>query len=258
MQVTICQLPNDPDALEAGWSELVSHTKTSNSAIVLLPEMSFGVWLAAREVPVAADWDQSVATHNTWLSRLDELGAAAVIGSRPVVDNGTRYNRAYVFENNVVRDVHTKFYLPCDEQYWEAKWYEPGSGSFETFDVADTKAGVQICTDMWFMHRARAYGKAGADIIFVPRATPRWTVERWIRGGQTLAFIGGCFVFSSNLCAPHAPEADLGGVGFAAHPEGDLLAVTSDDDPFVTIEVDLTEAKTAKGTYPRYVIGEDS
>ncbi|MCW2680032.1 MAG: nitrilase/cyanide hydratase and apolipoprotein N-acyltransferase [Frankiales bacterium] len=36
-------------------------------------------------------------------------------------------------------------------------------------------------------------------------------------------------------------------------PDGDVLATTSADEQFVTVEVDLELAREAKSTYPRYV-----
>jgi N-carbamoylputrescine amidase len=36
-------------------------------------------------------------------------------------------------------------------------------------------------------------------------------------------------------------------------PDGAVLATTTPDDPFVTIQIDLDLARKAKTTYPRYV-----
>jgi len=62
--------------------------RETHSDLVVLPEMPFGPWLAARD-PDAADRaaarKQTVASHDRWLGRLDEFGDAAVVGSRPVV-----------------------------------------------------------------------------------------------------------------------------------------------------------------------------
>jgi N-carbamoylputrescine amidase len=36
-------------------------------------------------------------------------------------------------------------------------------------------------------------------------------------------------------------------------PDGDVLGVTTDDEPFITLEIDLGAAEAAKLTYPRDV-----
>jgi N-carbamoylputrescine amidase len=43
------------------------------------------------------------------------------------------------------------------------------------------------------------------------------------------------------------------GEGWIVDPEGEVLALTCDAEPFVTLEIDLSRARAAKGTYPRYV-----
>jgi N-carbamoylputrescine amidase len=45
-----------------------------------------------------------------------------------------------------------------------------------------------------------------------------------------------------------------GGSGWIIEPEdGRLLGVTSPKQPFLTLDIDLSLAQTAKYTYPRYV-----
>ena len=39
-------------------------------------------------------------------------------------------------------------------------------------------------------------------------------------------------------------------------PEGDILGLTSQQHPFVTIEIDLQKAEQAKKTYPRYMFAK--
>ena len=256
MKVTICQLPNDRVALDAAWDDLIRHTSAAGSDLVLLPEMPFGPWLASSPEPVVEEWLESVRTHTEWIARIPELGSLPVLGTRPVVDGTRRLNRGFVAQAGRVSDVHEKFYLPREPFYWEANWYQPGDGRFDVFHVSGVPCGMMICTDMWFMQHARAYGKAGAEILFVPRATPSDSLDEWLTGGRTLAMISGCFVLSSNLGAPHSPRADLGGQGFAVEPDGSVMAVTDDKVPFATIEIDLSVAREAKSTYPRYVQGD--
>jgi N-carbamoylputrescine amidase len=45
----------------------------------------------------------------------------------------------------------------------------------------------------------------------------------------------------------------MGGLGWVVDPDGQVLATTSREQPFVTVEVDLRLAEQARHTYPRYV-----
>lgn len=59
-----------------------------------------------------------------------------------------------------------------------------------------------------------------------------------------------------NRVAELASGADFGGQGWIVGPEGDVVALTSRDNPFATADVDLTAAERAQKTYPRYMFDE--
>jgi N-carbamoylputrescine amidase len=115
------------------------------------------------------------------------------------------------------------------------------------------RIGVQICTEMWFFEWARHYAASGADLLCVPRATPHGSLRKWLAGGQTAAVCAGAYCLSSNLWYPVGSHADCGGLGWVISPEGDVLAETSEGQPFTTVSVDLSFARSSKRTYPRYV-----
>lgn len=254
MRITVCQLNDDPDGLARDWDALVAHVRAKASELVLLPEMPFHPWFARTRDADPAVWDAGVAAHEAWLARLPELAPATVLGSRPVNANGKRLNEGFVWEPGTgYRAAHAKYYLPDDEGYWESAWYERGDGKFDPVECRGARAGFLICTELWFMQRARAYGKAGAEIIACPRTTGRATVEKWLVAGRASAVVAGAYCLSSNRI--NAPEAGVpfGGQGWVVSPDGEVLGLTSERQPFVTVAVDLAEARAAKATYPRYV-----
>jgi len=252
--LTIIELPNDPGALEEAWSALVAHVAASGSDLVLLPEMPFAPWLAARPDRDDGAWARAVEAHERWFERLPELGAPAIF-TAPVTDDGRPLNRAFVHHDGRLRPLHDKYYLPDEPGYWEASWYERGDGAFEPAEVAGVRVGVQICTELWFFERARTYGQDGVQLLAAPRATPASTEDRWLTAGRAAAVVSGAWCASSNLVESGASAADLGGRGWLFDPEGELVAATSRATPFVTVAVDPAAADAAKSTYPRYVAG---
>jgi N-carbamoylputrescine amidase len=254
INVTVCELGNRPDDLARDWQRLVDHVRAAASELVVLPEMAFAPWFAATRDFDQPTWGAAVAAHERWLERLPELGDVAVVGTRPIDSGGRRLNQGFVWEPGAgYRAAHDKYYLPDEEGFWEASWYERGDGEFAPVEARGARVGVQICTELWFMERARAYGKAGAHLLAVPRATPRETVDKWLAGGRTAAVVAGAFALSSCPVSGPGEAANLGGQGWVVGPEGDVLAVTSRERPFATVAIDLGEAERAKQTYPRYV-----
>ena len=172
----------------------------------------------------------------------------------PVNKKGKRNNDAFIWDSNFgFRFAHTKHYLPNEEGYWEASWYERGGGDFEPIQADKAMLGFVICTDIWFFQHSRAYGRKGVHLIACPRATPRTTLEKWLVGGRAAAVVSGAFVISSNKISHDNEEADLGGQGWIVGPNGKVLGLTTQEQSFLTLDLDLTKAEKAKETYPRYV-----
>ena len=254
MKVTVCQLRNDPDGLTADWEALVAHVQAAGSHLVLLPEMPFYPWPFRRQAFDPNAWKAAVAAHDRWQARFPELAPAVVAGSRPVDDVG-RYNEGFLWGDGAYRAIHRKVYLPDEDGFWEASWYDRGVASFQAVTAGPARAGFLICTELWFMRHARAYGQAGVHLLLTPRATERRTVDKWLAGGRAAAVISGAYSLSSNRVGDRKRPADLGGRGWIVDPDGEVLAITTGEQPFVTVDVDLAHADHAKETYPRYVRG---
>lgn len=255
MRVTVCELNDTSDLFERDWEQLVEHVKAESSELVLLPEMPFSPWFAVNERFEEEVWQQAVAQHELWLARLEEPAPAVVVGSCPVNHEGRRLNEGFVWEQATgYRAAHHKFYLPNEEGFWEASWYQRGNGKFTPISIGSLTIGFQICTDLWFTEHARAYGKSGVHVIVNPRATEWSTSDKWLVGGRAAAVMSGAFCLSSNRINDKEQAVRFGGQGWVIDPNGEVLALTSSERPFVTMEIDLAEAVRAKSTYPRYVL----
>ena len=255
MNVTVCEFDNDPAALECVWQALCEYVRAHKSELVLLPEMPFDRWLAAVQEVSAAQWEAAVQAHQARIGRLGELGSAVVVSTRPVIRKGIRHNVGYVWDpTNGLVVVHTKVYLPDEPGFWEATWYRPGPKRFEGAQTAAGKLGFQICTELWFGQHARQYSKQGVQLLVCPRATPHSTTAKWVAGGQVAAVVSGVFCLSSNLSWKAADGDDASGIGWIIEPEeGEVLGLTSTEQSFLTLDIDLSVADYAKQTYPRYV-----
>ena len=257
MRVTVCELPDLPEALEEAWRGLVSHVRAAASELVLLPELPFARWFAIRRDFELAEWRRAVEGHEAWARRLEELAPAVVLGTRPVESSEGRFNEAFVREQGGgPRGVHLKRYLPDEPGFWEASWYARGSAPPPIVRCGPALASFQICTELWFLHVSRDLGKRGLHLLAAPRCTPVSSADKWLAAGRVAAVVSGAFCLSSNWCGPSAtsPSVVFAGRGWITGPEGDVLAETSPSAPFVTRDLDLGEADRAKRTYPRYVV----
>lgn len=116
------------------------------------------------------------------------------------------------------------------------------------------KIGFLICTELWFSTHAWDYGKQGVQLLVCPRATEYATVQKWIIGGRAAAILSGAYCLSSNRSWNSASSRDTSAGGWIIEPEnGEVLGLTSTNQPFLTLDIDLALADRAKQTYPRYV-----
>jgi len=252
MRVTVVQISDATPSSE--WADLVAHCTENRSELVVLGEMPFARWLAATDDVDPVEWRQAVETHDEWIGRLGELGGAVVAGSRPELHDGVPYNEGFLWsESSGYVPTHIKYYLPNEPGFWEATWYRRApTRSFKAMPIEHGTTGFMICTDMWFTEHARGYADQGVDLLLVPRATEGSTVSKWLAGGRAAAVMSGAFCLSSNRQGL-TKGVLFGGSGWVIDPNGNVLATTSDADPFATVDVDLAEARDAKKRYPRYV-----
>lgn len=111
------------------------------------------------------------------------------------------------------------------------------------------KVGFQICTELLVSDVSRDIGCAGAHLIAAPRATSGH--RRWLPAAQMAAVMAGSFVASCNRRS-HYSETFSGG-SWPISPEGEVLAQTRGDEPFVTVDINLADAELAKRSYPRNI-----
>jgi N-carbamoylputrescine amidase len=72
-----------------------------------------------------------------------------VLGSRPVIREGKRLNEAFCWaEGEGHRTIHDKYYLPNEEDFWEAEWYNRSDGGFVPIECKGAIIGFQICTEL--------------------------------------------------------------------------------------------------------------
>ncbi|MBV9068552.1 MAG: carbon-nitrogen hydrolase family protein [Acidobacteria bacterium] len=250
MRVTVCELPHEPDALARAWAALCEHTARHSSELVLLPEFAMVDPLWQDEHFDAARWSNAEAIAEVWRHRLAELTVANVVGTRPVTIDGRRFNQGFLWSTYDVNPLRRKFYLPDEPGNWEARWFERGDPDFGEYSAGTCKFGLNICTELWALETYATYAARGVQVILSPRATAAATTTKWLSVGIVAAVRSGAFSLSSNRVDP---TGACGGVGWIIDPYGTILARTTADAPFATVDIDLSAAAAARDGYPGYI-----
>jgi N-carbamoylputrescine amidase len=249
MKITVCEFPDEAAHHEAAWADLAEFLETRPTDVVVLPEMPFCDWqMFMRRTIDPASWEAALAAHDRMIARFVELRTTLVLSSRPVEFQGMRLNQAFGWtRESGYRGARTKCYLPDEPDGWEATWFARGDPHFAPLVIGPLTVGFQLCTELLFTEPSREIGRAGAQLIAAPRATSGH--RRWSMAAGLAAVMSGCFVASANRRS-YAGDA-FAGRSWVVSPEGEILGETSAGTPFLTVEIDLEEARRAKSTYPR-------
>jgi len=252
MRVTVCELPHESDALAAAWAALCEHTISHASELVLLPEFAMLDPLWQDEHFDAARWADAEAVSEVWRHRLAELRAAHIVGTHPATIDGRRFNQGFLWSaSGEVVPLRRKFYLPNEPGNWEARWFDRGDSDFPEYHAGACTFGLNICTELWALETYAACAARGVPVILSPRATATATTTKWLSVGIVAAVRSGAFSLSSNRVDP---TGACGGVGWIIDPFGNILARTTAEAPFATVDIDLSSSAAARAGYPGYVL----
>lgn len=254
LKVGVCELSPEMEPGSPEWRSVAAKVAEAEPDLFLLNEMPFGPWIAAAPAFDPATWERSCRAHEEGIAGLAELGAKVVLGSRARELGGRRVNEAFVWTPEAgPRGAHTKQYFPDEEEYYEARWFDPGERHFQVVEAAPVRVGFLICTEVMFNEHARHYGRSGAQVIAVPRAVGRPSLRRWLVAMRMAAVVSGCYVLSSNRGGVDSRGQRFGGRGWVIDPIGDLVAQTSSSTPVTFYEIDTRLVEQAQGQYPCYV-----
>jgi len=256
MRVGFVEWPEALDPLGPDWTRLAELAGSAHIDLLVTNELPFGRWIAADPVFDRQVAQTSIDVHGAGLNMLSRLDVPAILSSRPVWANGRLANEAFVTERGALRRLHCKRYFPAEPGWFESSWYSADGDKFEAADISGVRTGVLLCTDAMFNEHARHYGRQGTDLIAIPRAAGVST-EKWLAAGKMAAIVSGSYVVSSNRIGHSGEGVSFGGAGFAYHPDGSLLAVTTASEPLLVIEVDPAVSARQRRLYPCYVPDPD-
>ncbi len=96
------------------------------------------------------------------------------------------------------------------------------------FDAAGIRFGIQLCYDAHFPGLAERMALEGAEVIFMPHASPRGTPEEkrrsWLRHLAARAFDNGVFVVACNPWGGNAAGLEFPALALVIGPDGRVLA----------------------------------
>ena len=217
--------------------------------------------------------DQAVTT-GTLVRDLDAQYRAAVPSLEPMdlglgfyeIWNNSIYNSAlYVTlggESPIVRHVHRKVFLPTYGLFDEERFVDRGF-EIRAFDTSWGRAAILVCEDAWHSLSGTICALDGAQIIFIPSASPARglsprqddlagpaNLERWERLARDIASEHGVFTSLVHLVGSEGGKTFSGG-SVVAGPRGDVkLRAPLWEEAIATVTLDTSELTRARVELP--------
>ena len=146
----------------------VRDAKRKGAELLVFPELSLTGYFLKDMVPDVAE-----RPGGELLKRVAALSeeVALVVGFVEESARHTFYNAAAYFEGGKLVHLHRKIYLPTYGLFDEHRYVGSG-GQMRSFETRFGRAAILVCEDAWHPGLAYIASQDGADLLFVPSASP--------------------------------------------------------------------------------------
>ncbi len=127
------------------------------------------------------------------------------------------------------------------------------------FKIKGIKLGIQLCYDVHFPELSTRMATAGADVIFMPHASPRGTpaakFNSWMRHMPARAFDNGLYVVACNQTGNNQKGLNFPGLSVILDPAGRMVKKnTGGKKHLVVADLKADELKKVRGHRMRYFL----
>jgi len=127
------------------------------------------------------------------------------------------------------------------------------------FRIEDVNFGIQLCFDVHFPELATRMALDGADIIFMPHASPRGTpatkLTSWLRHLTARAFDNGVFIVACNQNGDNQKGLQFPGLAVALDPSGQIINKRiSATDGIMVVDLNAAALDAVRGHRMRYFL----
>ncbi len=127
------------------------------------------------------------------------------------------------------------------------------------FDAAGIRFGIQLCYDAHFPELATRMALDGAEVIFMPHASPRGTPgekrDSWMRHLPARAFDNAVFIVACNQTGDNGAGLAFPGLAVAIGPDGRVIAATADgQEGLLVADLDAERLAAVRSHPMRYFL----
>ncbi len=238
----------------------VAKARRKGADLLVFPELALTGYFLKDMVPEVA-----LRRRSALLGEIASLSrdVSLVVGFVEESGRHAFYNAAGYFEGGKLLHLHRKVYLPTYGLFDERR-YVGGGNQVRAFKTRFGRAAILVCEDAWHPSLAYIASQDGADLLFIPSASPaRGAGRQKKRGKPTLSIqrmwqalnraYAGCFnqfVFFANRVGYEDGIHFWGGSEIVG-PGGEALAASPLGRPhLLTCSLDTAEVRRSRVVSP--------
>jgi N-carbamoylputrescine amidase len=177
-----------------------------------------------------------------------------IAGMIEMADEGKPYISQIVAGPDGLLGIYRKTHLSPPER----ESYQAGH-SIGIFNYEDIIFGVQLCYESHFPEISTVMALKGAEILFLPHASPRGSpdekIESWLRHLTARAFDNALFVAACNQVGDSQEGFSFPGVAVVLNPAGRVIAqYDENEENMVLAELTLDEIRDIRAHRMKYFI----
>jgi len=205
----------------AAWIEAA---KKQNATLICFPEMNVTGYTTTADIRKVAEPVPGPATRELSVLAADEQ-MVILAGLAETDKKGRIFASHLVVRPDGDIGVYRKLHIAPPEK----PMFAPGN-AIPLFDVQGVRFGIQLCYDAHFPELSTHMAKNGAELIFLPHASPRGTPEEkyrsWQRHLPARAYDNSLFVMACNQVGDNGKGLHFPGVTMLLGPSGNIINKT--------------------------------
>ena len=231
----------------------IEKARTNGADLICFPELNVTGYSTKPEMNVCAEPIPGPISERL-LKMADENQIVILAGMAEMDEKGRIFASHLVVTPQSISGIYRKIHIAPPEH----NIFSPGN-SVPLFEVQAVKLGIQLCYDAHFPELSTRMAVEGADIIFIPHASPRGTptekFNSWMRHLTARAFDNSVFIVACNQVGENQNGLHFPGVAVTIDPSGEVIEKNIGDiDGMIIADLKADALEAVRGHRMRYFL----
>ena len=234
----------------ASW---VAAARKRGADLICFPEMNVTGYSTRDEIKNSAETVPGAISRSV-LAMAREFKMVILSGLAEADANGRVFASHPVVTPEGVAGIYRKIHIAPPE----INVFSAGN-TIPLFEIKGIKFGIQLCYDVHFPGLSTHMATQGADIIFMPHASPRGTPTQkfnsWMRHLPARAFDNGLYVVACNQTGDNQADLNFPGLTIILNPSGRIVKKnTGGKEHMIVADLKAEELEKVRGHRMRYFL----